>query len=267
MLIIEDFIPKGKKETGNLHFLLNFFSRHNQIEIFIVVHQLFFTQLSFFLASAKEIYISISPPNLVLTKKIDKLYGLNVTEVFKKALDNHEFYNFIGVFDCSYFIYPFNCLFLKDSGKNIMFFNNNKKYYLLDSDRYTFKTDEVKAGSEKENPLEKLETLIKSVYPKKSTNIMILAKELFLKLESLNVIDDEFIVKLKKKKVCHFMDLISAILSPSKNKSLTANILQVLKFLKKHQLHIMSKLVKNTEAKKYLCVGIAGCESDTEDNS
>ena len=267
VLIIEDFIPKGKKETSNLHFLLNYFSRHHQIDIFIVVHQLFFTQLSFFLASAKEIYISISNPNLILTKKIDKLYGLNLTDLFKKALADRDLYNFIGVFDCSYYIYPFNCLFLEETNKNIMFFTNDKKYYLLDSERYAFKNEQIKVETEHDS-LTKLETLIKSVYPKKAGNILLLAKDLYVKLESLNAIDDEFIIKMRKKKVCHLMDLISAILSPGKQRELPDNIVQVLKYLQKHQLHVMSKLVVNNKAKKYLCIGVAqNCSNGSDDSS
>ena len=264
VLIIEDFIPGGKNETGNLHFLLNYFSRHNKIEIFIVVHQLFFSQLSFFLSTAQEIYISVANSNLILTKKLDKLYSLNITQLLKKALNNQETYNFIGLFHCSNYIYPFNHLFLKEASRKIMFFNNNKTYYLLDSEKFDFKKEKVDDSSE--TPSEKLESLIKSVYPKKSGNILLLANELYAKLESLKVIDEAFIITLKKKKICHLMDLISAIQSPGKNYKISRNILVVLKFLQKNRLVVMSKLVVNKTAKKYLCIGTNEKTSESDES-
>ena len=264
LLIIEDFIPKGKKETSNLHFLLNYFSRHNKVDIFIVVHQLFFNQISFFLSTARELYISVAPSNLILTKRLDKLYALGLTRLFTEALRNQEHYNFVALFDCAYFIYPFNQLFLNDSSKKIMFFNNNKKYYLLDSEKFDFKQDKKKQEADEEGPLEKLKNLVKSVYPKKSTNILLLAKELYIKLENLHAVNKEFIVIVKKKQICHLMDLISAIQAPGNQCKLPDNIVHVLKFLQHNRMFLMSKLVANKTAKKYLCIGGGKQSEDSE---
>ena len=82
-----------------------------------------------------------------------------------------------------------------------MFFNNHKKYYLLDSERCSFKDEQINAEPlTKDDSLTKFETLIRSVYPNKAGNILLLAKDLYVKLKSLNAIDNEFILKLRKKK-------------------------------------------------------------------
>ena len=270
VLVVEDYIAQPSHK--NFQYFVNYRARHHRIDTYIVTHQLYYNKLGFFLQHAQELYLTTAHANLPIAKRLDGLYNLGLVAILESYLKNENIsYSVIAVFCLSSVIHPFERLVDESLSENaVMLSKNTKNYYLLDTESYEVaRRDDEKTlyeeTSKKNEPREaivdddgnsdeeRLNDLVLTTYPK-NRNIKLLSVSLYKKLKSLDLVNTDFIIVIKNKKIAHLMDVI-AFTQRVKADSMPANIQKVLTLLRSNNFYVMTKLVKNNLAKKYLCIG------------
>ena len=279
VLVIEDYIAQPSHK--NFQYFVNYRARHHRIDTYIVTHQLYYNKLSFFLQHAQELYLTTAHANLLIAKRLDASYNLGLVNTLENLLKSENSqYSVLAVFSLSTVIHPFEELVVDaeetDSlGSVIMLSRNNRKYYLLDTERYEVAAERENLNEKKDlqptskqvteensaaastndddDDEDRLINLVLSTYPK-NRNIKLLSVSLYKKLKSLGLVNDEFIIVIKNKKIAHLMDVV-AFTQRVKTESIPNNIQKVLTMLRTNNFYVMTKLVKNALTKKYLCIG------------
>lgn len=244
LVILDDFQLRTKQSKLDFLRVINFTLRHNQITLFLIIHNLFGNYLFNDILFSPHLFLSCTNIGLSVLIKIHlRLGGKNVLDFYHRGSKSNFQFLYVNS-KRNYLINNVQQLFDRNP-TNVTMFTNQQEFVIHRSNTHCKKT-ELK-NQPVQQILSDVNELIQTLYPKQKT--LNIVTNLLLKHNTIN--QELCFVNDPSLHLADFLRFLNNTFD--KNTKPDVKIIKMCKILQAENIRFPNVCVKNPVAKRYFC--------------